>query len=59
MVALKGQGLTEDVSVTHINALTREQFVLKLLDEMVNREMRLMADDILSYVGTNIGRANA
>ncbi len=38
-----------------INALSRPQFVFKLLDEFVNREMRLLANEILSYVGTNSG----
>ena len=55
LVELKRQGMTAFVADTPINALTPPQFVFKVCDEFVNREMRLLANEILSYVGTNIG----
>ena len=55
LVELKRQGMTAYVAVTPLDALTPPQFVFKLLDEFVNREMRLLANEILSYVGANVG----
>ncbi len=55
MVEMKSQGMTQVVSNVPVNNLPPTQFVFKLFDEMVNREMRLLAEEIISYVGTNIG----
>ncbi len=51
MVHLKKSGMTEHVAARPISELTREEFVFMLLDKLVNSEMKMMADDILSYVG--------
>ena len=53
LVAMKKNGMTEEVAALSMNELSRPQFVFFVLDEMVNREMRLMADNVLSYVGTS------
>jgi hypothetical protein len=47
----RSQSMTEFVAATPINELSPSQFVFMVLDNMVNREMKLMADDVLSYVG--------
>ena len=53
--SLKACGMTKVVSSLPINDLSPPKFVYKLLDEFVNCEMVPLAEDILSYVGTNIG----
>ena len=55
MVRLKEQGMTVIVARTPHNEQTPSQFVYELLDMMVNSEMKAMAEDIISYVGTNVG----
>lgn len=51
MIKWKRQGMTEYVSRTPVNDLTQLQFVFLLLDNMVNCEMKLMAEDIISFIG--------
>jgi hypothetical protein len=59
MNEMKKRGMTELVSSREVSDLTRGQFVFMVLDNMVNREMKAMAEDILSYVGTNNARIDA
>ena len=47
--------MTELVSNTSLNDLTREQFVFMVLDNMQNRMMHAMAESIVSHVGLNVG----
>ena len=55
MVRLKKQGTTAIVARIPRNEQTPSQFVYELLDMMVNSEMKAMAEDIISFVGTNVG----
>ena len=59
MVRLKKQGTTAIVARIPRNEQTPSQFVYELLDMMVNSEMRAMAEDIISYVGTNVGLSSS
>ena len=51
LVQMKREGMTAYVAATHINDLTPPQFVFKVVDEFVNREMRLLATEIVSFAG--------
>ena len=55
MAALKTRGMYALVSALPLNDLSPMQFVYLVLDEMVNRQMKQLAEDILAYVGTNVG----
>ena len=55
LVRMKEQGMTAIVARIPHNEQTPGQFVFELLDMMVNSEMKSMAEEILSYVGTNVG----
>lgn len=54
LVRMKRGGATKTVGKMRLNDMTPGQFVFMVLDEMVNREMKPLADEILSYVGTNV-----
>ena len=55
VAALQRRGTYAIVSALPINDLTPQHFVYMVLDEAVNRHMKLLAEDILAYVGTNVG----
>ena len=55
LVHLKRRGMTAFVAREFTNNLSPPQFVFKVLDELKNREMKSLAEEILSYVGTNVG----
>ena len=55
LVRLKSEGMTDFVARTPLNDLTREQFVFMTLDNMQNRAMQPLAEEIVSHVGLNMG----
>ena len=55
LVEMKRNGMTEYVSRTPLNDLTQPQFVFMVLDMMKNCAMQLLAEEVMSYVGTNVG----
>ena len=55
LVRLKQEGMTEFVAAREINELTRPQFVFMVLDMMKNCAMEPLAEEVMSYVGTNVG----
>ena len=42
-----------EVERRHANDLTRPLFVFKIIEMMKSCEMHSLADDVVSYVGTN------
>ena len=54
LVRMKNEGMTEFVLTTPHNEQTSGQFVFEVLDMTKNCAMQPLADDILSYVGTNV-----
>ena len=55
LVRLKQEGMTDFVAAREINELTRPQFVFMVLDMMKNCAMEPLAEEVMSYVGTNVG----
>ena len=59
MAELKRRGMTAVVSALPLNLLSQQQFVFKVIDELSNREMKPLVEDLLLYVGTNVGLPTA
>lgn len=55
IIRMKQLGMTDFTAPVPLNDLTPGLFVFVVLDNLVNRGMKLMAEDIISYVGTNVG----
>lgn len=55
LIEMKRQGMTDFVASRADNELTTPQFVFRVLDLFVNSGMKIIAEDIVSYVGTNVG----
>lgn len=53
LIEMKRKGMTDFVAAREINHLSPSEFVFMVLDNLVNREMRLLADCVISYVGTS------
>ena len=51
MTRMKQQGITDRVLSTQLNELSKEEFVFRVVDEMVNCEWKAQADYIMSLVG--------
>lgn len=51
MTRMKRQGMTEKVLTTPLNELSKEEFVFRVVDEMVNCAWKAQADYIMSLVG--------
>ena len=51
MSRMKQQGITDRVLSTPLNELSKEEFVFRVVDEMVNCEWKAQADYIMSLVG--------
>ena len=51
MTRMKKQGITERVLSTPLNELSKEEFVFRVVDEMVNCEWKAQAEYIISLVG--------
>ena len=55
VAALQKRGMYVIVSALPRNDLSPMQFVYLVLDEAVSRQMKQLAENILAYVGTNVG----
>ena len=51
MTRMKKQGITERVLSTPLNELSKDEFIFRVVDEMVNCEWKAQADYIMSLVG--------
>ena len=51
MTRMKQQGITDRVLRTPLNELSKEEFVFRVVDEMVNCAWKAQADYIMSLVG--------
>jgi hypothetical protein len=51
MTRMKQQGITDRVLRTPLNELSKEEFVFRVVDEMVNCEWKAQADYIMSLAG--------
>jgi DNA-binding HxlR family transcriptional regulator len=51
MTRMKKQGMTDKVLSTPLNELSKEDFVFRVVDEMVNCEWKEQAEYIMSLVG--------
>ena len=51
MTRMKQRGITERVLRTPLNELSKEEFVFRVVDEMVNCAWKAQADYIMSLVG--------